>query len=106
MAGGHRSAARGRAAGSRGCIWRGAARTRGRGADGGPVRAIGGGEPGRGPAFDAPVADGGYLWWYVDALSDDGRHGLTIIALIGSVFSPYYAWARRRGPTDPSTSAP
>jgi carotenoid 1,2-hydratase len=34
-------------------------------------------------------------------MSDDGRHGLTIIALIGSVFSPYYAWARRRGPTDP-----
>jgi carotenoid 1,2-hydratase len=28
-------------------------------------------------------------------LSDDGDHGLTIIAFIGSVFSPYYAWARR-----------
>ncbi len=48
--------------------------------------------------FDAPVPPGGYVWWYVDALSDDGRHGLTIIAFIGSVFSPYYAWARRRGP--------
>ncbi len=35
---------------------------------------------------------GGYAWWYVDALSDDGRHGLTLIAFIGSVFSPYYAW--------------
>src|SRR5690606_31511712 len=35
---------------------------------------------------------------YVDALSDDGRHGLTIIAFIGSVFSPYYAFRRRRGP--------
>jgi carotenoid 1,2-hydratase len=34
-------------------------------------------------------------------LSDDGRHGLTIIAFIGSVFSPWYAWARRRGPADP-----
>ncbi len=41
------------------------------------------------------MAPGGYLWWYVDALSDDGRHGLTIIAFVGSVFSPYYAWARR-----------
>jgi carotenoid 1,2-hydratase len=30
-------------------------------------------------------------------LSDDGRHGLTLIAFVGSVFSPYYAWARRRG---------
>lgn len=34
-------------------------------------------------------------------MSDCGRHGLTIIAFIGSVFSPYYALARRRGPADP-----
>lgn len=46
--------------------------------------------------FDAPVARNGYAWWYVDALSDDGKHGLTLIAFIGSVFSPYYARARRR----------
>lgn len=44
---------------------------------------------------------GGYAWWYVDALSADGRYGLSIIAFIGSVFSPYYAMARRRGPADP-----
>jgi carotenoid 1,2-hydratase len=49
--------------------------------------------------FDRPVPDGGYAWWYLDALSDDGAHGLTIILFIGSVFSPYYAWARRHGPT-------
>ena len=42
------------------------------------------------------MAPGGYLWWYLDALSDDGEHGITVIAFIGSVFSPYYAWARRR----------
>jgi carotenoid 1,2-hydratase len=48
-------------------------------------------------SFDVPVAPGGYAWWYVDALSEDGNHGLTIIAFIGSVFSPYYAWARKRG---------
>jgi carotenoid 1,2-hydratase len=47
------------------------------------------------------VAPGGYAWWYIDALSDDGRHGLTLIAFIGSVFSPYYAWARRHGEGDP-----
>ena len=35
------------------------------------------------------------------ALSSDARHGLTIIGFVGSVFSPYYAWARRRGPADP-----
>lgn len=51
--------------------------------------------------FDRPVARNGYVWWYLDALSDDGRHGLTIIAFVGSVFSPYYARARRRGDGDP-----
>jgi carotenoid 1,2-hydratase len=34
-------------------------------------------------------------------LSDDGENGITIIAFIGSVFSPYYAFARRNGPADP-----
>ncbi len=43
----------------------------------------------------------GYAWWYVDALSDDGQSGITIIAFIGSVFSPYYALARRKGVADP-----
>ncbi|HYN61769.1 MAG TPA: carotenoid 1,2-hydratase [Rubrivivax sp.] len=41
------------------------------------------------------------MWWYIDALSDDGRHGLTIIAFVGSVFSPYYRLARARGRGDP-----
>jgi carotenoid 1,2-hydratase len=31
-------------------------------------------------------------------LSDDGCSGLSLIAFVGSVFSPYYAWARRRNP--------
>jgi carotenoid 1,2-hydratase len=39
------------------------------------------------------VAPGGYLWWYVDAVSDDGSNALSIIAFVGSVFSPYYALA-------------
>lgn len=50
------------------------------------------------------MAAGGYTWWYIDALSDDGEQGITVIAFIGSVFSPYYAWARRRtrfGAADP-----
>ena len=45
----------------------------------------------------------GYRWWYIDALSDDHRYGLTIIVFVGSVFSPYYAWARRRGDADPES---
>lgn len=51
-----------------------------------------------GLAFDRPVPLGGYRWWYIDALSDDGQHALTLIAFIGSVFSPYYARARRVTP--------
>lgn len=47
------------------------------------------------------VTRNGYAWWYLDAFSDDGENGLTLIAFIGSVFSPYYAWARRGGPIDP-----
>lgn len=46
------------------------------------------------------MAPGGYSWWYVDALSEDGRFGLVIIAFIGSVFSPYYAWSGRADPLD------
>jgi carotenoid 1,2-hydratase len=56
--------------------------------------------PSAGPGFDQSVEPGGYVWWYVDALSDDGRHALTAIAFIGSVFSPYYRWAGRRDPND------
>ncbi len=52
-------------------------------------------------AFDLPVPLRGYRWWYVDALSEDGRHGITVIAFIGTVFSPWYAWARRGGGGDP-----
>jgi carotenoid 1,2-hydratase len=47
------------------------------------------------------VPAGGYRWWYVDALSDDGAHGLTVIGFVGSVFSPYYARARAKGLGDP-----
>lgn len=48
--------------------------------------------------FDTTVSPGGYRWLYADAISQDGRFGLVLIALIGSVFSPYYAWAGRRAP--------
>ncbi|WP_238787337.1 carotenoid 1,2-hydratase [Thiospirillum jenense] len=54
------------------------------------------------PMFNQPVINDGYLWWYTDALSDDGRYGLTLIALVGNVFSPYYAKARQRGEMNPN----
>ena len=53
------------------------------------------------PKFNIPVGQNGYAWWYADGLSDDGQHGFTVIAMIGSVFSPYYAAARRNGVGDP-----
>ena len=48
--------------------------------------------------FDRPVPGGGYAWWYFDAISDDAEYGFTVIAFIGSVFSPYYAWSDRSRP--------
>lgn len=54
------------------------------------------------PPFDAHVPRDGYRWWYVDAVSPDGGQALTLIAFVGSVFSPWYARARRRGPADPA----
>ena len=69
-------------------------------ADGGAVGPPGGDAGDAGPCFDQEVVPGGYAWWYVDAISDDGQHGLTVIAFVGSVFSPYYAWAGRRDPLD------
>lgn len=47
--------------------------------------------------FSKPVANNGYLWWYIDAISDDGTQAMTLIVFVGSVFSPYYAKARRGG---------
>ena len=70
-------------------------------ADGSAVGPPGSSERTAGPDFTLTPPHGGYVWWYVDALSDDGAHGITLIAFLGSVFSPYYAWARRRGPSDP-----
>jgi len=54
--------------------------------------------PAEGPRFDIAVAPNGYAWWYIDASSADGAHGLTIIAFIGSVFSPYYKLSGRKRP--------
>lgn len=56
---------------------------------------------GRGLGFDDAIAENGYRWWYVDGFSEDGRAAITVILFIGSVFSPYYARARRRGRGNP-----
>ena len=67
-------------------------------ADGCLVRTAGGANDRTGPRFDAAVPAGGYSWWYIDAISEDAQHGLTIIAFLGSVFSPYYKKSGRGDP--------
>jgi len=54
----------------------------------------------RGWEFDNDVPHRGYTWWYLDAISADGRHGMTVIAFLGTVFSPWYALSRRMGGGD------
>lgn len=63
--------------------------------NGSAIGTNGGRNPDGSPRFDQAVGENAYLWWYIDALSDDGKHGIVLIAFVGSVFSPYYAWARR-----------
>lgn len=47
--------------------------------------------------FQAPIAPSGYRWWYVDALSDDGRYGLVTIFFAANPFSPLYLSRLRDG---------
>ena len=70
--------------------------------DGGAVGPVGGRHSDGTPRFDQAVGPGAYLWWYVDAISEDGEHALSIIAFVGSVFSPYYAraYAKRGAAVD------
>lgn len=42
----------------------------------------------------------GYAWWYIDGISADGSRAISIIAFIGSVFSPWYRWSGRKDPHD------
>ena len=57
------------------------------------------------PVFDQVVSNNGYAWWYIDGVSDDGRHAVTVIAFIGNVFSPYYHHARRYAGADGAPAA-
>ncbi|MEO1102423.1 MAG: carotenoid 1,2-hydratase [Pseudomonadota bacterium] len=56
--------------------------------------------PAPGFRFSDAVPPGGYVWWYLDGVSADGAHAITVIVFIGSVFSPYYAWAGKRDPNN------
>ncbi|MEO1304846.1 MAG: carotenoid 1,2-hydratase [Pseudomonadota bacterium] len=62
-----------------------------------------GGNPPESPfgfRFDYTPPPGGYSWWYIDGVSDDGNNALVVIIFVGSVFSPYYAWKNWTNPSD------
>jgi carotenoid 1,2-hydratase len=44
------------------------------------------------------VPPDGYAWWYIDGISDCGTRAISVIAFIGSVFSPWFRWSGRRDP--------
>lgn len=70
------------------------------GADGSTLRRACGRGDHQGPFFDLDVPAGGYAWWYVDGVSDDGLRAVSVIGFIGSVFSPWYAWSGRNDPSN------
>ncbi len=77
----------------------GGERAPGRGsAHGGDERAARGQSGARGLELDAPIARGGYRWVYLDAVSDDGRDAIVVIAMLGAPFSPWYARDRGADP--------
>lgn len=56
----------------------------------------------QGIPFDTPVPPGGYRWWYVDGFDREHTCAITVIAFVGSVFSPAYVRARHgKGPARP-----
>ena len=68
------------------------------GSDGCALRTARGRGDHAGPRFDLTVPPDGYAWWYIDGISDDGERAISVIAFIGSVFSPWYRWSGRRDP--------
>ena len=69
-------------------------------ANGSSIRQACGRNDKTGPCFDLNIPPNGYGWWYMDGLSDDGTKAVSIIAFIGSVFSPWYSWSGRKNPHD------
>ena len=76
--------------------WRGA--PWGGHSDGGSLRSARGRGDRDGPCFALAVPPNGYAWWYIDGISDDGTQAVSVIAFIGSVFSPWYRWSGRENP--------
>ena len=50
------------------------------------------------PNFNLDVPPNGYAWWYIDGVEPNSGQAISIIAFIGSVFSPWYKWSGRKQP--------
>ena len=50
------------------------------------------------PNFIVDVPPNGYAWWYIDGIEPSSGQAVSIIAFIGSVFSPWYKWSGRKQP--------
>ena len=72
--------------------------SRSRCSNGNALRPAGGRGDNKGPNFNIDVPSNGYAWWYVDGIDPVSGKAISIIAFIGSVFSPWYKWSGRKVP--------
>lgn len=72
--------------------------SRGRGPHGHALREASGRSDRSRPNFNIEVPKNGYAWWYVDGLDPVSGRAISIIAFVGSVFSPWYRWSGRKQP--------
>jgi carotenoid 1,2-hydratase len=68
------------------------------GPDGGALRPARGRGDDQAPNFNIDVPPNGYAWWYIDGFDPQTGRAISIIAFIGSVFSPWYKWSGRKEP--------
>ena len=69
-----------------------------RSSDGGAIRTARGRGDESEPNFNLDVPPNGYAWWYIDGIEPNSGQAVSIIAFIGSVFSPWYKWSGRKQP--------
>ena len=66
--------------------------------DGNPIRTARGRGDENEPNFNLNVPPNGYAWWYIDGVEPNSGQAVSVIAFIGSVFSPWYKWSGRKKP--------
>ena len=66
--------------------------------NGNALRPAGGRGDNKAPNFNIDVPSNGYAWWYIDGIDPVSGKAISIIAFIGSVFSPWYKWSGRKVP--------